>query len=118
MTEIQGPGKIVTIYIGNRDRWHGQSLYNAIVQRARERGMAGATVVEGIEGFGAHSRIHRASLLDISADLPIKVEIVDSAKRIEEFLPELKEMVAEGLIITRDCEIVKYVSAPGGTTEA
>ena len=111
---ICGPGKIVTVYLGNSDRWHGQSLYNAIVMRARELGMAGATVIEGIEGYGAKSRIHRASLLDISTNLPIKVEIIDTEERILRFLPELKQMVAEGLIILRDCEILKYGSGPAG----
>ncbi len=108
---IQGPGKILTVYIGNRDQWHGRSLYNAIVQRAREMGLAGATVTEGIEGYGANSKIHRASLLDLSTDLPIKVEIVDREDRIQQFLPVLEAMVSEGLIIVRDCEIVKYVSS-------
>jgi len=75
--------------------------------------MAGATVTSGIEGFGANSRIHRASLLDLSTDLPIKVEIVDREERIQQFLPELEKMVLEGLIIVRDCEIIKYVSSPG-----
>lgn len=110
---IQGPGRIVTVYIGNRDQWHGGSLYNAIVQRAREMGLAGATVTQGIEGFGANSKIHRASLLDLSTDLPIIVEIVDREDRIQAFLPELEQMVTEGLIIVRDCEIVKYASRPG-----
>jgi PII-like signaling protein len=106
--KIQGPGKVISIYVGNSDKWHGQNLYNAIVQRAREMGMAGATVTEGIEGFGANSRIHRASILDISTDLPIKVEIIDVEERIRQFLPVLEEMVTEGLITIRDCEIVKY----------
>jgi PII-like signaling protein len=110
--ELNGPCKVCSIYIGNGDRWHGQSLYNAIVQRAREEGLAGATVVEGIEGYGANSRIHRASLLDISTDLPIKIEIVDTEERLRKFLPLLEEMVSEGLIILRDCEIVKYAHSP------
>jgi PII-like signaling protein len=107
--KIDGPGKVLSIYIGNSDRWKGQNLYNAIVQRARAMGLAGATVTEGIEGYGANSRIHRASLLDISTDLPIKIEIIDVEERIRQFLPVLDEMVTEGLITIRDCEIVKYV---------
>jgi hypothetical protein len=107
--KIDGPGKVLSIYIGNSDRWHGQNLYNAIVQRARTMGLAGATVTEGIEGYGANSRIHRASILDLSTDLPVKVEIIDVEERIRQFLPVLDEMVTEGLITIRDCEIVKYV---------
>src|ERR1700681_29783 len=110
--KIEGPGKRVRVYIGNSDRWHGQSLYNAIVQRARQQGLAGATVTQGIEGFGANSRVHRASILDLSTDLPVKVEIVDVAERIDRFLPLLDEIVSEGLITVQDCEIVKYTHAP------
>jgi PII-like signaling protein len=110
--KIEGAGKLIRIYIGSADKWHGQPLYNAIVMRAKQKGLAGATVTEGIEGFGANSRVHRASLLDISTDLPIKIEIVDLAERIAGFLPLLDEMVTEGLITVQDCEIVKYVHTP------
>src|SRR5215813_4266469 len=107
--KISGPGKLVRIYIGESDRWHGQTLYNAIVERARQEGLAGATVTRGIEGFGANSRIHTASILRLSEDLPIKIEIIDIEERIARFLPILDEMVTEGLITVQDCEIVKYV---------
>ncbi len=112
--KIEGAGKLIRIYVGNSDQWHGQPLYNAIVQRAKQEGLAGATVTQGVEGFGANSRVHRASILDISTDLPIKIEIIDIAERIERFLPLLDEMVTEGLITVQDCEIVKYVHAPKG----
>ncbi len=107
--KIEGPGKLVRIYIGEADRWHGTALYNAIVERARKEGLAGATVTRGIEGFGANSRIHTASILRLSEDLPIKIEIIDLAERVERFLPLLDEMVTEGLITVQDCEIAKYV---------
>ena len=107
--KIHGPGKLVRIYVGEADRWHGNALFNAIVIRARQEGLAGATVTRGIEGFGANSRIHTTSILQLSEDLPIKIEIVDTAERIERFLPLLDEMVSEGLITVQDCEIVKYV---------
>jgi uncharacterized protein len=77
--KISGPGKLVRIYVGESDNWHGQALYNAIVERARKEGLAGATVTRGIEGFGASSRIHTASILRLSEDLPIKIEIVKYA---------------------------------------
>jgi|SRR5579884_1494215 len=112
--KIEGAAKRINIYIGHSDRWHGQPLYNAIVQRARQEGLAGASVVQGIEGFGANSRVHTASLLDLSTDLPIKIEIVDTAERIERFLPLLDEMVTEGLITIEDCEVIKYVHDPSG----
>ncbi|HZO88682.1 MAG TPA: DUF190 domain-containing protein [Chthonomonadaceae bacterium] len=114
--KIQGAAKQVCIYIGSSDQWHGQPLYNAIVQRARQEGLAGATVTQGIEGFGANSRIHRASLLDLSTDLPIRIEIVDTAERIERFLPLLEEMVTEGLVTVQDCLVFKYVHAPRETS--
>lgn len=111
--KIAGPGKLVRIYIGESDHWHGKALYNAIVERARQEGLAGATVTRGIEGFGANSRIHTASILRLSEDLPVKIEIIDVAERIEQFLPLLDEMVTEGLITVQDCEIVKYAHDPG-----
>lgn len=110
--KINSPGKVLSIYIGNSDQWQGQNLYNAIVQRARETGIAGATVIPGIEGYGGNSRIHRSSILDISTNLPVIVEIIDSEERILQFLPLLDEMVTEGLITIRDCEMVKYTLSP------
>src|ERR1051325_840264 len=106
--KIEGPGKVISIYIGQSDQWHGQSLYNAIVLLAKREGMAGATVTRGVEGFGANSRIHTTSLLDLSTDLPIKIEIIDTEERVQRFLPMLDDMVTEGLITVRDCEIIKY----------
>ena len=110
--KIEGEGKLVRVYIGDADQWHGQSLANAIVERARKEGLAGATVTRGIEGFGANSRIHTTSILRLSEDLPVKVELVDVPERIERFLPILDEMVTEGLITVQDCHIFKYVHSP------
>ena len=107
--KIEGAAKVVHIYIGNSDRWHGQPLHRAIVERAKQEGLAGTTVTQGVEGYGANSRIHTASLLDLSTDLPIKIEIVDTTERIAAFLPLLDEMVTEGLITIQDCEVVKYI---------
>lgn len=110
--KIQGPAKKLRIYIGESDNWHGKALFTAIAERARKEGLAGATVLRGIEGYGANSRIHSASILRLSEDLPVVIEIVDSAERIEMFLPLLDEMVSEGLITVQDCEVIKYVHAP------
>jgi PII-like signaling protein len=106
--KIEGPGKLVQIYIGESDQWHGKALFTAIVERARKEGLAGATVTRGIEGYGANSRIHTTSILQLSEDLPIKIEIVDTAERIAAFLPVLDEMVTEGMITVQDCSILKY----------
>ena len=107
--KIEGNGKGITIFIGESDRWHGKPLYAAIVERAKTEGMAGATVMRGIMGFGANSRIHSASILRLSEDLPIVIEMVDTPERIDGFLPILDEMVEEGMVMTWDVVIEKYV---------
>src|SRR6267378_7345942 len=96
--KIPESGKLLRIYIGESDRWHHQPLYEAIVLKARETGLAGATVLRGPMGFGAHSRLHTAKILRLSEDLPILVEIVDKEDKINAFLPELDKMVSDGLI--------------------
>jgi len=106
--KITGPGKLVRIFIGESDSWHHRPLYTAIVERAREEGLAGATVIRGIEGFGAHSRIHTMRILRLSEDLPVVIEIVDQEERINKFLPILDEMVTEGLVTIENVEILKY----------
>ena len=107
--KIEGKGRLLKVYIGERDQFGGVPLYHAIVVKVREMGMAGATVCRGIEGFGARSRIHTANILRLSEDLPITVEIIDTAERIDRLVPELDRMVCEGLVITvQDVDIVKY----------
>ena len=106
--KIHGQGKLLRIFIGESDTWHGTPLYQAIVQRVREEGLAGATVLRGIEGFGAHSRIHTARILRLSEDLPLVVEIVDVEERIARVMPLLDEMITEGLITLEDVEIIAY----------
>jgi PII-like signaling protein len=105
---LQGPGRRVRIYIGSSDQWQGRPLYAAIVQEARKRGLAGATVARGIMGYGAHSAIHEPHLFSLSSDLPIVIEIVDSDENIRAFLPCLDEMVQEGMITTSEVEVIKY----------
>jgi uncharacterized protein len=114
--KIEGDAQRVRVYIGESDQWHGKPLFAAIVERCHIEGLAGATVLRGIEGFGAHSRIHTARLLRLSEDLPIVVDIVDRAERIERLLPILDEMVTEGLITLENVHVVKYVhgTAPEG----
>ena len=110
--KIEGEAKLLTVYIGSDDTWHGQNLATAIVLRAREMGLAGATVTRGIEGFGATSRIHTARILRLSEDLPLKIELVDRADRIALLLPVLDEMVTEGLVTVQDVHVAKYVHDP------
>jgi PII-like signaling protein len=112
MTRMQGEGKLLRIFIGESDTWHGRPLYEAIVARVREEGLAGATVLRGIEGFGAHSRIHSSRILRLSEDLPIVVEIVDTAENVDRVLPLLDEMVSEGMVTLERVEVIAY-RAPG-----
>jgi PII-like signaling protein len=106
--KLEGEGVLVRIFIGESDRLEGMPLYEAIVLRARERGLAGATVLRGVEGFGAHSRIHTARILRLSEDLPLIIEIVDRREKIEAFLPELDGMVGDGLVTTEKVQVILY----------
>ncbi|MEU6759195.1 DUF190 domain-containing protein [Streptomyces sp. NPDC046685] len=109
MTRLTGRAMRVTIFIGETDLWHHKPVYTEIVHRARKAGLAGASVFRGIEGFGASSLIHTQRLLSLSEDLPVAVVIVDAEDKIRAFLPELDELVAEGLVILDDCEVIRYV---------
>jgi uncharacterized protein len=106
--KIEGEAQLLRIFIGESDRWHGVPLYEALVAKARELGLAGATVLRGITGFGAHSRIHTAKVLRLSTDLPIVVEIVDRPERIEALLPYLDEMVEEGMMTLEKARVIAY----------
>jgi uncharacterized protein len=109
---IEGEGKLLRIYIGESDRYHRKPLYQAIVEMLREEGLAGATVLRGIEGFGAHSHLHTARILRLSEDLPIIIEVADQAERIEKILPRLDEMVTEGMVTLERVEILAYRAKP------
>jgi len=111
--KIEGHAKLLRIYIGEADKWHGQPLYMAILLKAREVGMAGGTVFRGIAGYGANSVIHTANILRLSEDLPVVIEIVDTDEKIRAFLPVLDEMVREGLILLREVEVIKYAGNGG-----
>ena len=112
MAKIKAHAKRLRIYIGEADSWEGKSLYKALVLKAKELDLAGATVYQGCMGYGANSRIHTASLIDLSADLPIMIEIIDSAEYIEKFLPFLDKMVKEGMVTLDDIEVIKYGKKP------
>ncbi|HEX21279.1 MAG TPA: DUF190 domain-containing protein [Actinobacteria bacterium] len=107
--QLTGEGRILSIYIGESDHWHHRPLYQAIVELANKEGLAGATVIRGIEGFGARSRIIKtATILRLSEDLPIIIEIVDKSERIDKFLLLLDDMVNEGLVTIENVQIIKY----------
>lgn len=104
----------LTIYIGEGDKWHGKPLYEAVVLKARELHLAGATVMRGPMGFGADSRIHTAKILRLSEDLPIVIEIVDTPAKISELVPHLEQMAKGGLVTIEDVGVLIY--SPSGKT--
>lgn len=103
-------GKLLRIFVGENDKHDGMPLYEWIVRKARERGLAGATVLRGLEGYGAHSRLHTAKILRLSNDLPIVVEIVDTEEKIESFLPTIDDAIGEGLATVEKVEVRLYRS--------
>jgi len=106
---LQGPAKRLTVFIGEADRYQHHSLSSEILQRAQAAGLAGCSVLRGIAGFGASRTVHSSHLLSMSEDLPLAIVIVDEAARIAEFLPQLDELVAEGLVMVEDVDVVRYV---------
>jgi len=108
---LEGEGKLLRLFVGESDTWHGKPLYQAIVERARAEGLAGATVLRGIEGFGADSHLHTSRILRLSEDLPIVIEIVDTAEQIDRIVPILDEMVSEGMLTVERVHVVSYRSS-------
>ncbi|MDH6128913.1 DUF190 domain-containing protein [Kitasatospora sp. GP82] len=114
MTRLTGSALRVTVFVGESDTWHHRPLYSEIVHRAHAAGLAGASVFRGIEGFGASSLVHTARLLSLGEDLPVAVVIVDTAERVRAFLPQLDELVEEGLMILDECEVILPKPPAGG----
>lgn len=110
--KFEGEGKLLRIFVGEADRCHGQALYEALVRKARELGLAGATAWRGLEGYGAGSRIHTAKILRLSEDLPIVIEIVDSDEKIRAALPALEALIEQsgggGLVTLEAAEVIRY----------
>ncbi|HAM00606.1 MAG TPA: hypothetical protein DCQ30_00015 [Acidimicrobiaceae bacterium] len=105
---LGGEGKLLRIFIGESDTWHGKPLYQAIVEHLRGEGIAGATVLRAMEGFGAKSHLHTTRLLRLSEDLPLVIEVVDTEDNINRVLPALDEMMADGLVTLERVEVITY----------
>ena len=106
--KLPSEGHLLRIFIGETDRYKGKSLYEQIVLKARELNLAGATVVRGIMGFGANSRVHTAKVLRLSEDMPVIIEIVDTEENLKKLWPFLDEVVKEGLITVEKAQVIKY----------
>ncbi len=106
--KLEGEALLLRVFVGESDKWHGKPVYEAIVLKARELHLAGATVLRGPMGFGANSRLHTVKILRLSEDLPIIVEIVDSEEKINLLLPHIDEMVTEGLVTLEKVRVIKY----------
>jgi len=113
--KIECTGLLARIYIGESDTWHGKPLYEAIVHLLRDRGLAGATVIRGIEGFGAKHHLHTTRILALTLDLPVLIEVVDQEDRLRAILPEIDAMVGEGLITLEKVEVIAYRAQAGDT---
>jgi uncharacterized protein len=112
---LTGTALRMTVFIGESDQFRHRPLYTEIVRRAHQAGLAGATVLRGFEGFGASSLIHTSRILSLSEDLPVVVLIVDQPEQVRAFLPQVEELVTEGLVILDEVEVVRYVGSAGAT---
>jgi uncharacterized protein len=106
--EVPRDSMLLRIFIGESDRWNHKPLYEAIVLKAREMRLGGATVLRGPMGFGKSSRMHTAKILRLSMDLPIVIEIVDSEEKIQSFLPALEEMMNGGMVTLERVQVIEY----------
>ncbi|HSA60272.1 MAG TPA: DUF190 domain-containing protein [bacterium] len=108
MRVLEGDQVMVRIFIGESDKWHHQGLAKALLERLRKEGFAGATVFHGVAGFGARSVLHTADILRLSEDLPVVIEVVDTADQVERMKPILDEMITEGLVTLEKVRVLKY----------
>jgi len=108
MRGIEGRQVLMRVFVGERDRWHGRSLTDGLIELLKKEGFAGATVLHGTQGFGAHSVIHRDSILRLSEDLPVIIEVVDEEEKVRAILPTLDEMLEGGLVTMEKVEVIRY----------
>jgi hypothetical protein len=113
MRVLDGEQFLVRIFLGESDRWRYTPLWRAMLERLRAEGFAGATVVHGVAGFGASSIIHTASLVELSADLPVVIEVVDDQAHVDRLLPILDEMITGGALVTLErVRVLRYAAGP------
>lgn len=105
-----GPAKRLIVTVNEASRWHGRSLYNALLELFQHKGLAGATVSRGIAGFTGHGAIHTINIVDLSSDLPVRIEIVDTAEAIDRVLPDVFDMVDKGLVEVQDTTVIKFAT--------
>jgi len=110
--KIEMDAKLVTIFVNSNDQWQGRALYSAIVQLCQQHGIAGASVTRCVEGYGAGHQLHTARLLELSENLPVRIEIVDLPERIEPLLSALEGMISEGLVAVSDVHVLRYLRDP------
>ncbi len=117
MRVLDGEQLLARIFVGDDRKWHHRSLYGALLERLRREGFAGATVFHGVAGFGASSVIHTTNIVDLSADLPIVIEVVDDQEHMDKLIPILDEMVVGGALITMErVRVIKYAAGARGST--
>jgi PII-like signaling protein len=109
MVELTGRALRLTVIVGEDDTWHRRPVYSEIVVRARETGLAGATVTRGVEGFGRRSIVHTSRLVSLSSDLPVVITIVDEPAKIRTFIPHVEEVIRGGLVMVEEVEVIHYV---------
>jgi len=110
--KVELDARRVTVFLNSTDQWHGRPLYSAIVSLCQEKGIAGATVTRCVEGYGAGRQLHTLRLLELSENLPVRIEIIDVRDRIEALLTALSEMVGEGLVVVDDVHILRFLTDP------
>jgi PII-like signaling protein len=110
--KIETDARMVIVYVNSTDQWHGRPLYAAIVQLCQEKGLAGASVIRCTEGYGAGRHLHTIRLLELSENLPVRIEIIDLPERIDPFLPALAEMIGEGLVAVSNVHILRFLPDP------
>ena len=110
--KVEMDAKLVTIYVNSTDQWHGRALYTAIVHLCQQQGIAGATVTRCVEGYGAGHQLHTARLLELSENLPVRIEIVDRPEQIEPLLAALEGMIGEGLVTVCNVHILRFLADP------
>jgi PII-like signaling protein len=110
--KIEVDAKVVTVFVNSTDQWHGRPLYSAIVQLCRDRGIAGASVSRCVEGYGAGGQLHTTRLLELSENLPVRIDVVDVPERIGPLLEDLGGMIGEGLVTVSDTRVLRYLADP------